>query len=61
VGRISLANLSQGNAERHDILDAAAAAATAICHVLGRTAALGDSADGGQIIVPDRCAVEAEA
>jgi predicted nuclease with RNAse H fold len=52
LGQFSRATLEQGNAEKHDVVDAAAAAATALCHLVGHTVALGDPDDGGQIVVP---------
>jgi predicted nuclease with RNAse H fold len=53
LGELSLNSLAQGNARDHDIVDATAAAATALCHLAGRSLALGEVQDGGQIIVPN--------
>ncbi|RYZ60083.1 MAG: DUF429 domain-containing protein, partial [Proteobacteria bacterium] len=52
LGSIDVGALKQGNAATHDVLDAAAAATTALMHLLGATAELGDAADGGLIVVP---------
>lgn len=52
LGSFSADGLEQGNAAVHDVVDAAAAAATALCHVFGKTVSLGSASDGGVIVVP---------
>lgn len=53
LGSFTLDGLDQGNAKSHDLMDAAGAAATALCHVLGHSTNLGEPNDGGVIVVPE--------